>query len=167
MIWAGPGENVKLVVKEVEYDRIKRGNIICGQQFWAMECQEFIAEIDLLELPAEMVISIGFQFALHIHTILEDAEIVALLSKMVFDENESKYKQMKKPKFLMSGECAQVVIRTEKPICLEKYEDFEELGRFAMRLDTFTIGLGKVIKFKPLNKEILKENYYFNKKHDN
>lgn len=29
--WAGPGENVKLIVKNVEFDRVRRGNIICGQ----------------------------------------------------------------------------------------------------------------------------------------
>lgn len=36
-----------------------------------------------------------------------------------------------------------------------------------MRIETYTIGLGKVLKFKPINKEIIKENYYFNKKLDN
>lgn len=36
--WAGPGENVKLVVKNIGYDNVKRGYILCGQQFWAMEC---------------------------------------------------------------------------------------------------------------------------------
>lgn len=58
--FAGPGESVKLIVKNIDYDRIKRGNIICGMQFWAMECEEFVAEIDVLELPSEMLISPGF-----------------------------------------------------------------------------------------------------------
>lgn len=71
---------------------------------------------------------------------------------------------MKKPKMIQSQEVATVVIKIERPVCLEKFEDFEELGRFAMRLDTYTVGLGKVLKFKPVNKEILKENYYFKKK---
>lgn len=56
-----------------------------------------------------------------------------------------------------------MIIRTSRPVCLEKYEDFPELGRFAMRVETYTIGLGRVLKFKPLNKEILKDNYYFKK----
>ena len=30
IFWAGPGENVKLIVKNVDFDRIRRGNIICG-----------------------------------------------------------------------------------------------------------------------------------------
>lgn len=28
--WAGPGENVKLIVKNIDYDSVKRGNILCG-----------------------------------------------------------------------------------------------------------------------------------------
>jgi translation elongation factor EF-1alpha len=84
--FAGPGESVKIIVKNIEYDRIRRGNIICGMQFWAMECEEFIAEVDILELPDEMLISVGFIFALHMHTILEDAEIVAILSRQLVND---------------------------------------------------------------------------------
>ncbi len=58
--YAGPGESVKIIVKNIDYDRIKRGNIICGMQFWAMECEEFVAEIDVLELPPDMLITNGF-----------------------------------------------------------------------------------------------------------
>lgn len=82
----------------------------------------------------------------------------------MYNAETSKIEVKKKPKMVQSQETAVVVIKVDRPVCLEKFEDFEELGRFAMRLDTFTIGLGKVLKFKPINKEILKENYYFNKK---
>lgn len=67
-----------------------------------MECQEFLAEINVLELPAETLLTAGYQFALHIHTILEDAEIVALISKEYYDPNESKIVTKKKPKLLLS-----------------------------------------------------------------
>lgn len=100
MAWAGPGENVKLIVKNIEYDNIKRGDILCGQQFWAMECQEFMAEVNFLELPSEMLVTTGFQFALHIHTILAEAEIVALLSKEVFNHETSRVELKKKPKMI-------------------------------------------------------------------
>lgn len=55
-----------------------------------MECQEFMAEVSFLELPPETLVTAGFQFALHIHTILEEAEIVAILSKEVFNHETSK-----------------------------------------------------------------------------
>jgi len=66
--------------------------------------------------------------------------------------------------FLKSQWKACVIIRTNKPVCLEKYSEFEDLGRFAIRRDTYTVGTGKVLKFRPLNKELMKNNYYFKKK---
>lgn len=51
-----------------------------------MECEEFLAEVDILELPNDISITPGFIFALHMHTILEDAEIAALITKSVVDE---------------------------------------------------------------------------------
>ena len=92
-----------------------------------------------------------------------DAEIVALISKEVVSDDGRGMVESAKPHFLKSQDIAKVVIRTEKPICLEKYEDFPDLGRFVMRVETLTVGLGRVLKFKPLNKEILKDNYYFKK----
>lgn len=48
-----------------------------------------------------------------------------------------------------------MIIRTKRGICLEKYSEFADLGRFAMRKDTYTVGTGEVIKFKPMNKKLL------------
>ena len=62
---------------------------------------------------------------------------------------------------MKSYDKATVVIRTERPICLEKFSDFPELGKFAMRYETLTVGIGKVMKFKPINKELMENNYYF------
>ena len=30
-----------------------------------------------------------------------------------------------------------------------------------MRIDTYTVGIGSVLKFKPYNKELIKNNYFF------
>lgn len=97
------------------------------------------------------------------HTILEDAEIVALLSREIVSDDGRGMIDQNKPKFLKSQDTAKVIIKTARPVCLEKFEDFPELGRFAMRLETYTVGLGKVLKFKPLNKAIIKDNYFFKK----
>ena len=52
-------------------------------------------------------------------------------------------------------------MRTTDPICLEKYSEYPDLGRFVLRKEKFTVATGKVLKFKPINKELLKNNYYF------
>jgi hypothetical protein len=35
------------------------------------------------------------------------------------------------------------------------------LGRFTIRSNQYTIGSGEIVMMKPINKEILKNNYYF------
>ncbi len=62
---------------------------------------------------------------------------------------------------LKPGEKGVVKIRTKHPICLEKYEEFPDLGRFALRRDTYTLASGKITRFKPYNWELLKNNNYF------
>lgn len=46
-----------------------------------MECQEFVAQINLFEIPQEILISKGFEFTLHMHAIVEEGEIVHILEK--------------------------------------------------------------------------------------
>ena len=38
MAYAGPGESIKLVVKGIDEQYIRRGNVICGTQYWANIC---------------------------------------------------------------------------------------------------------------------------------
>lgn len=61
-----------------------------------------MAEIDVLELPSEMLLTPGFSFALHMHTILEDAEIVALMSKEIHSNDGRGMIDQMKPKYLKS-----------------------------------------------------------------
>jgi len=45
MAFAGPGESIKMIVKNIEYDAISRGAVICGSQYWTNVCTDFIAEV--------------------------------------------------------------------------------------------------------------------------
>ena len=95
------------------------------------------------------------------HTLMIEAEIIALISKDDYSKNDGKCHTLKKPSFLKSQDVAEVVIKVQQAISLEKEEDFVGLGSFVMRIDTYTIGIGSVQKFKPYNKELIKNNYFF------
>lgn len=41
-------------------------------------------------------------------------------------------------------------IETRIPICLEKHDVIEQMGRFTLRDEGLTIGSGKVLKYKPI-----------------
>lgn len=160
--FADVGESAKLAVKGVEEDEIRRGDVICGLQYWANVCSEFEAEVKVLDLMPMHFFGPGFNVMMHMHTILEEVTITKIIRKITDGEEKDTEDEAKKGiKFLRSQEKGILRFKTKNPVCLEKYEDFTELGRFALRKDAFTVGVGKVTKFKPINKELLKENYYF------
>jgi len=159
MAFGEVGESVKLVVKGVEEDEIRRGDVICGLQYWVNVCNEFEAEVKVLDLMPIHFFGPGFNVVMHMHTILEEVTITKIIKKLEDTDHDDDAK--KNVKFLRSQERGILRFKTKNPICLEKYEDFTELGRFALRKDALTVGVGKVTKFKPINKELLKENYYF------
>ena len=164
MAFAGPGESIKMIVKNIEYDAIKRGAIICGAQYWTNVSTDFVANVSMLELPKKMLVCSGFTFVLHIHTEMVQAEILKVIKVTAKGQDDDNDDESHGKTFLKSQWKAQVIIRTNRPICLEKYSEFADLGRFALRRDTYTVGTGEVLKFKPVNKELLKNNYYFKKK---
>lgn len=49
--FANGGESVKIIIRNVNYDDIRKGDIICGSQYWAIECLEFVAQINLFDIP--------------------------------------------------------------------------------------------------------------------
>ncbi len=79
----------------------------------------------------------------------------------MFDNNTYSTITVKKPKLLKSFDEAKVVVKMMRPICIEKYEHVPELGRFTIRCNQYTIGSGEILMMKPINKEILKNNYFF------
>ena len=159
MAYAGVGESIRLIVKGVENELIKRGDVICGQQYWVNVCKEFKAEVKVLDLQNNHFFGPGFTVILHMHTILCEAVITKI--EKLEDNDDQDAKKGKSVKYLQSQQKGIIRIKTTKPICLEKFKDFGDLGRFALRKDTQTVAVGKVIAFKPVNKQLLEKNYYF------
>lgn len=160
LAYAGPGDSVTLHLKGIEEDEIRRGYVICGKQFFTSLCFEFIAEVTVFELLPHLVFGPGFVCMIHLHTALEEVQIMTLDR---LEEHEGKVKKVE-AKVLRSGQKGIVKFKARNLLCLEKFEEFEELGRFALRKDTITLGSGIVQKYKPAKPELLKNNYYFGQK---
>ena len=160
MLFAEPGENVKLQVKGIELEEIKRGYVICGQQFWVNVSQEFIAEIRVLELLPTQIFNEGFTLVMHLHTVLEEVTVKKIKSRVDREGNEDKEFRKKRIRKLQSQDRGTVILKTRGPICLEKYTEFSELGRFTLRKDNNTIAIGTITKFKPYDKELLQYNNF-------
>ena len=88
----------------------------------------FEAEIQLLDLPEKkQIMANGYQCVLHMHTIIEE------ITLDLVGEIDKKTKIEKKVKFLRSQSRAKVIIKSNNPLCGEKFEKFATLGRFTLR----------------------------------
>lgn len=54
------------------------------------------------------------------------------------------------PKFIKSGDAAIVILVPSKPLCVESFQEFPPLGRFAVRdmRQTVAVGVIKAVSFK-------------------
>ena len=77
----------------------------------------------------------------HLHSIVEECEVLQLLFEI-----DPRSKEKKKSKFVKSGKLVVCRLQTSRPIPLEKFGDVPQLGRFTLRDEGRTIAIGKVTK---------------------
>lgn len=144
-MYASVGENVKIIPKGLEDNDIDRGYVICNTESLCAITELFIAELTLLKLPEDkQILSQGYTCILHMHTSVNEIEIEEVEAIM-----DPESKKLTRVSFLKTGQTGVVKISIKSPLCLEKFEMIEQLGRFTIRDGGETIGYGKVKKIKP------------------
>ncbi|HKO65517.1 MAG TPA: elongation factor 1-alpha, partial [Candidatus Nitrosocosmicus sp.] len=100
---------------------------------------EFEAQIIVIHHPTAM--APGYTPVLHAHT----AQVAATISEFVakIDPKTGGIVE-EKPKFLKTGDAAIVKIRPVRPLAIETFKEFPEIGRFALRDMGTTIAAGIV-----------------------
>ena len=146
--YALPGENIRIRCKGIDSENeVNRGNILCSNDNLCLIFNVFEAEIQILELPNNLIIAEGFNCVLHYHTFIEECTIIPKT------EINKKTKTETKVKFVRSQSRIKAFVKTKNILCGEKYENFANLGRFSMRYEGSTIAIGKVMKVKPFKNE--------------
>uniref|UniRef100_A0A2I3HA64 HBS1-like protein n=1 Tax=Nomascus leucogenys TaxID=61853 RepID=A0A2I3HA64_NOMLE len=140
--WAAAGDHVSLTLVGMDIIKINVGCIF-GPQVPIKACTRFRARILIFNI--EIPITKGFPVLLHYQTVSEPAVIKRLISVLNKSTGEV---TKKKPKFLTKGQNALVELQTQRPIALELYKDFKELGRFMLRYGGSTIAAGVVTEIK-------------------
>ena len=147
--YALPGENIRIRCKGIDSENeVNRGNILCSSDNLCLTFNVFEAEIQVLELPNNLIIAEGFNCILHYHTFIEECSITPKA------EINRKTKAETKVKFVRSQSRVKAFVKTKNVLCGEKYETFNNLGRFSMRYEGSTIAIGKILKVKPYKKSI-------------
>ena len=135
------GEQVKLRIKGVDEEDIQAGFVMTSPKNPVKVVKKFIATLAIVELKS--IISSGFSCVMHVHTAIEEVVITRLLHKI---EKGSNRVSKKAPPFAKKGMKVIVEIEVENPVCVETYEDYQQLGRFTLRDQGITIAIGKIIK---------------------
>ncbi|XP_034999393.1 HBS1-like protein isoform X1 [Hippoglossus stenolepis] len=141
--WAAAGDHVSLTVTGMDIIKMNVGCVVCNPKEPIRVCTRFRARILLFNI--EVPITKGFPVLLHYQTVSEPATIRKLISVLHKSSGEV---LKKKPKCLSKGMNAIVEVQTQRPVSLELYKDYKELGRFMLRYVGSTIAAGVVTEIK-------------------
>ncbi|XP_054991622.1 HBS1-like protein isoform X3 [Sorex araneus] len=141
--WAAAGDHVNLTLVGMDIIKINVGCIFCGPKEPIKACTRFRARILIFNI--EIPVTKGFPVLLHYQTVSEPAVIKRLISVLNKSTGEV---TKKKPKLLTKGQNALIELQTQRPVALELYKDFKELGRFMLRYSGSTIAAGVVTEIK-------------------
>lgn len=136
------GDQVRIRIRGVEEEDVIPGFVLCSPKRPVHCVRAFEALIMLLELKS--ILSAGFNCVLHVHSAIEEVTFAALLHHL---EKGTGRKSKKPPAFGKQGQS--IIARLEiiggaGLVCVEKYEDYAQMGRFTLRdqvgLDFFSCG---------------------------
>lgn len=136
---AQAGDNIGFNVRGIDRKQIKRGDVVGPANDPPTCAKEFKAQIIVIYHPTAL--APGYTPVLHAHTAQVAATITEFVAKI---DPRSGQTVEENPKFLKSGDSAIVKIRPVRPLCIETFKEFPELGRFALRDMGTTIAAGIV-----------------------
>ncbi len=144
-----PGDNIGFNVRGVSKEDVKRGDVAGHLTNPPTVVEEFTARTFVVWHPT--AISVGYTPVIHAHTASVAARITEIVGRL--DPKTGQIAE-KNPQFIKAGDSAIVKFKPIKPMVVEKFSDFPQLGRFAMRDMGKTIGIGVVMDVKPVKVEI-------------
>ena len=135
-----PGDNVGFNVKNVSVKDIRRGNVASdSKNDPAKEAASFNAQVIILNHPGQ--IGPGYAPVLDCHTAHIACKFAELVEKI--DRRSGKVLEQS-PKFVKSGDACIAKLVPSKPMCVETYNEYPPLGRFAVRDMRQTVAVGVI-----------------------
>jgi elongation factor 1-alpha len=140
---AEPGDNVGFNVRGIDKNDIRRGDVAGPASAPPTVVESFTANIQVLNHPS--VITAGYAPVFHAHTAQVACEFTELLKRL---DPKTGQTAEENPPTLKTGDAALVRITPKRPLVLEKYKEFPQLGRFAVRDMGQTVAAGVVVDIK-------------------
>ena len=136
---AEPGDNIGFNVRGVSKNDVRRGDVCGHVDNPPTVAKEFIGQIIVIYHPT--AIAAGYTPVLHTHTAQVACQFTELIKKL---DPRTGQTVEENPAFLKTGDGAIVRFTPLRPIAIESYSEFPELGRFAVRDMGTTIAAGVV-----------------------
>ena len=137
---AEPGDNVGFNVRGVDKKDLRRGDVAGPTDNPPTVAKTFTAQIIVLNHPS--VITAGYTPVFHAHT----AQVACTFEEIIAAlDPKTGAPKPEKPDFLKTGDAARVKIRPTKPLVIEAFKAFPQMGRFAVRDMGQTVAAGQVI----------------------
>jgi len=141
---AEPGDNIGFNIKGVGRGQIRRGDVASHPNTPPTVAKSFTGQIFVLGHPT--AISPGYTPVIHCHTAQQAATFITLKEKI---DRRTGQKVEDNPTYLKTGDSAIVEIQPLRPLCVERFSEFPQLGRFAVRDMGRTVAVGVVTDVTP------------------
>jgi elongation factor 1-alpha len=146
---AVPGDNVGFNVKNVSVKDIKRGNVAGDSKNDPPKGADvFHAQVIIMNHPGQ--ISAGYAPVLDCHTAHVACKFAEITQKM--DRRSGKVLE-ENPKFVKSGDACMANLVPTKAMCVESFQEYPPLGRFAVRDMRQTVAVGVIKSVDKSEKE--------------
>ncbi|KAK1774485.1 putative translation release factor erf3 [Copromyces sp. CBS 386.78] len=138
------GEQVRMRLRGIEEEEITPGFVLCSPKRLVHNVSAFEAQIRILDLKS--ILTAGFNCVLHVHAAIEEVTFSALLHKL---QKGTGRKSKVPPSHAKKGDS--IIARLEVTggagsVCVERFEDYPQMGRFTLRDQGQTIAIGKITK---------------------
>ncbi|KAL5317597.1 hypothetical protein ACEPPN_014693 [Leptodophora sp. 'Broadleaf-Isolate-01'] len=144
MTIAQSGDQVRVRLRGIEEEDIMPGFVMCSLKRPVHCVKAFEAQIRVLDLKS--ILSAGFNCVLHVHSAIEEVTFAALLHSL---QKGTGRRSKKPPTHAKKGDS--IIARLEViggagSVCVERFEDYAQLGRFTLRDQGQTIAIGKITR---------------------
>ncbi len=133
------GDNIGFNLRGVAKQDLKRGDVVGSPGNPPTIAKELTAQIIVVFHPT--AVAAGYTPVLHAHTAQVAATIVEIIAKI---DPRTGQPTEEKPKSIKTGDSALIRLQPLRPLCIETFKEYPELGRFALRDMGTTIAAGVV-----------------------
>ena len=136
------GDNVRLKLRGVDDDNVQVGFVLTDVKNPVKTVKQFEAQLAILD--HKNIICAGYSAMMHVHTLAEEIQLNCLLH---YYDKKTGRKSKKPPQFAKKGQKVVALLESSGGlVCVERFKDYPQLGRFTLRDEGKTIAIGKVTK---------------------